>query len=129
MTSETPGRSGGLAGDLRRIVDEALELVRIRVALLGVELQEEKIHLAGSLMLALVAAFWGLLGLLMLSLAVILLVPDLWRPAGAALLAMMDLLGAWLVWRRVERRLRDRRPFAATQAQLERDRECLAWMK
>jgi len=58
-------RSPGLLGSLRHLLDSGLQLLQVRLALLGNELEEQKLRLAQALML-------GALGALLLALAAVL---------------------------------------------------------
>ncbi|WP_158218891.1 phage holin family protein [Roseateles aquatilis] len=114
-----------LADRLRRIAERALELARVRLELLGVELQAELLRLFGALTALLLALLLGVAALLMLVFAALLWVPDEWRaPLGAALGAAF-LLGAGLCWRWARLQLTAGRPFAASVAELARDRRAL----
>jgi uncharacterized membrane protein YqjE len=123
--SEDEGKAGnGLGASLRRLLDHALELFQLRLALLGTELEAEKLRLFGALLGALLALLFGGMALALFSLAIVLLSPDAWRWLAALLLGLAYLgLGAWL-WQRARARLAAPGGlFAGSVAELARDRD------
>ncbi|WP_431048773.1 phage holin family protein [Roseateles sp. L2-2] len=118
-------RDPGLTERLRRVADRALELARVRLELLGVELQSELLRLFGALTALLLALLLGVAALLMLVFAALLWVPDVWRaPVGAGLGAAF-LIGAAGCWFWAKQQLATGKPFAASVAELARDRRAL----
>jgi uncharacterized membrane protein YqjE len=118
-------RDPGLTERLRRVADRALELARVRLELLGVELQAELLRLLGALTALLLALLLGVAALLMLVFAALLWVPDVWRaPVGAGLGAAF-LVGAAGCWFWAKQQLAAGKPFAASVAELARDRRAL----
>ena len=118
-----PGENAGLFGQLQQSLGSVIELVRVRLALLGTELGLEKQRLAAGL-------FWGAAAFMSLTVAavlfcgfVILLLWDGYRLAAVGVLALL-FLGAGLYLLQVaQRRLgAGSNLFSASLAELERDR-------
>lgn len=118
-----PGENAGLFGQLQQSLGSVIELVRVRLALLGTELGLEKQRLA-------VGLFWGAAAFMSLTVAavlfcgfVILLLWDSYRLAAVGVLALL-FLGAGLYLLQVaQRRLGSgSNLFSASLAELERDR-------
>lgn len=111
----------GLAEHLRRAAERALALARVRLELLGVELQAELLRLFAALSALLLALLLGAAALLMLCFALLLWAPPSWQaPLGLAM-ATLFLLGAGLSWRWARQRLAQGQPFAASLSELARD--------
>lgn len=123
---EGKGGGSGVGASLRRLLDHALELFQVRLALLGTELEAEKLRLFEALLGSLLALLFGGMALALLSLAVVLLCPDAWRWLAALGLGLVYLgLGAWL-WQRARARLAAPGGlFAGSVAELARDRDGL----
>lgn len=115
----------GLADSLKRALERTLELARVRLELLGVELQAELLRLFAALSALLLALLLGAASLLMLGFAALLWVPVEWRaPVGLGLGLALAAGAAWSwIWAR--RRLAEGQPFAASVAELARDRRAL----
>jgi len=110
-----------LADRLRRMAARTLALARVRLELLGVELQAQLLRLFAALTGLLLALLLGVASLLMLVFSALLWVPDAWRaPLGLAL-GLALLLGAVLCWQWARRQLAEGDPFGATLAELARD--------
>jgi len=114
------------ATPFRRILVSGLSLLRNRIELATVELNEEKLRLLEVLLLGAVAVFMGMLALLTLTAMVVVL---LWamRPwplvVFSALYTGLTVTACLLA----KRRIRQWPPsFSATMAELEKDRECLS---
>ncbi|WP_395055762.1 phage holin family protein [Polaromonas sp.] len=124
-TSET-GTPPRLLASLRQLALTALAMAHTRLALAGVELEEELQRLVGLLMSLLGLLVFGLVGVLTATLLVVLAVDADQRVTVLACFAVGYLgLAAWFVWR-VQRMLATRPPFLqATLAEMERDREAL----
>ena len=127
MSQNEPGAKpapAGLLEALRRLVDHGLELLQLRLSLLGTELEAEKLRLFGALLGALMALLFGGMALGLLSLAVVLLCHDAWRWLAALLLGVLYLGLAWGLWNRAQARLSAPGGlFAASLAELKRDRQ------
>ncbi len=123
---DAPGARAGLFGSLKRSAAALIGLLHARVQLLGTELREEQQRLLG-------AAALGILGLLLLQAGVLfvgLLAVALWgeerRVLALAVVAAVFVAGGGLAIGLARRRLqRDASPFAASLAELERDRDAL----
>ncbi|UXH77825.1 phage holin family protein [Roseateles amylovorans] len=115
----------GLADRLRRVVERTLELARVRLELLGVELQAELLRLFAALTGLLLALLLGATALLMLLFAALMWVPDAWRAPLGLGLGVLCLLAALLSWRWARQQLSQGMPFAASVAELNRDRRAL----
>lgn len=119
MTEEH--RSAGLMGGASRLAGTALEAVRTRIELLGLELAEERARLIRLLM-------WGAIALLMLALgllsALVLLALSFWEQRLWVLgcLTLVLLAGGALIVARVLREARTRpHPFQSSVTELAED--------
>lgn len=118
-----PGENAGLFGQLQQSLGTVIELLRVRLALLGTELGLEKQRLA-------VGLFWGACALLSLTVAavlfcgfVILLLWDGYRLAAVGVLALLFGGGGLLLLQTARRQLGGESGlFSASLAELERDR-------
>lgn len=118
-----PGENAGLFGQLQQSLGTGIELVRVRLALLGTELGLEKQRLAAGL-------FWGAVAFMSLTVAavlfcgfVILLLWDGYRLAAVGVLALLFLgCGVWLLQLAQRRLGSGSNLFSASLAELERDR-------
>jgi uncharacterized membrane protein YqjE len=118
------GANTGLFGQFQQSLGTVIELVRLRLALLGTELGLEKQRLATGL-------FWGACAFLSLTVAivllcgfVILLLWDGYRLAAVGVLALLFLAGGWLLLKAAQRRLSaETNLFSVSLAELERDRD------
>jgi len=120
-----PQAPGGLAG-LRRLGAQMLELLQLRVELLSTELEAEKLRLFAALTQGLLALLLAAAALGMLSLCLLLLVPETWRWFSALLLGLLYAGLGWWCWRRAVLSLsQPGGVFAGTAAELARDREAL----
>ncbi len=123
---DAPAGRGREAGPLRSLLSSALGLLQSHVELAGVELQEEKERLRQAAAVGVLAVIGLGMGLLMFS---ALLVVAFWDSHRLLVLGLLTLgylaigIGAVAFMRR---RLSDQpQPFAATLAELEKDRERL----
>jgi uncharacterized membrane protein YqjE len=125
MTGDSPPPSG-IVESLRALGDGLLAAVQDRLALLALEVQEEKLRLIRGVVWAGAAAGCALMLLIVLSLALVCRFWDTARLpvlAGLAVFYAAALAAAWL---RARRHLgRTSRPFAATREEIARDRACL----
>ena len=125
MSESTPAPSG-IIGSLRTLGDGLLASVQDRVALLGLELEEEKLRLIQAF------AWIGaaiVVGAMVLAFASLTLVFIFWHTARIAVFASLAgfyLLLLALILNYV-RQILTRRPrvFAASLAEIEADRKCL----
>jgi uncharacterized membrane protein YqjE len=126
MNPSEPSSPPRLLASLRQLALTALAMAHTRLALAGVELEEELQRLVGLLLSLLGLLVFGLVGLLVLTLTVVLAVDAAQRVTVLACFAAAYLgLAGWFVWR-VQHMLATRPPFLqATLAEMERDREAL----
>lgn len=117
-----PVKEAGLFASLRRLLSTALEMVQVRLDLLGTEVELEKRRLFDGML-------WGAIGLLVLGVGIvlscgfiILLFWDSYRLAAVGVLALLCLGGSIVLMREARRRLRNPSAiFSASMAELERD--------
>ena len=113
----------GLFASAGRLLGTALEMVQVRLELLGTEIESEKRRLFDTLLQAIVGLQLLSVGLLLGCGFLILLVSDSYRLAALGCLALL-LLGAGLLLLQSARQ-RSRNPkgmFSASATELERDR-------
>lgn len=116
----------GLLGAIRHLSATLLETARVRLALLGNELEFEKLRLTRSLMAAALALLFIAAALVMLSLLAVLLAGDAYRLWVLAVLALIYLGAGLLLLRRAGAGLKHAGgPFASSLAELERDTHAL----
>lgn len=115
-----------LLASLRQLALTALAMAHTRLALAGVELEEELQRLLGLMLSLLGLLVFGLVGVLTVTCMVVLAVDAAQRVLVLACFSAVYLgLAGWLVWR-VQRMLAARPPFLqATLAEMERDRDAL----
>jgi len=124
--SDQEAAPAGLLAALQRLGTHGLELLQLRLSLLGTELEAEKLRLTQALLRMLVVVLMLGAGLLMLSVTVLLICPEAWRWLAALLLACGFGLGAWLLWRRVQAEMSAPGGlFATSLAELQRDRDAM----
>lgn len=122
----TDSESPGLRSSLRRLGVTALGALHTRLALAGIEIEEEIQRLVGLMMMAMAALLLAALGLLVLSFLVVALLWDSYRVASFVGLAVLYLGLAAVLALRLLQTLRTRPPvLQATLAELEKDREAL----
>jgi uncharacterized membrane protein YqjE len=117
------GENAGLFGQLQQSLGTAIELLRVRLALLGTELGLEKQRLTAGL-------FWGAAAFMSLTVAavlfcgfVILLLWDGYRLAAVGVLALLFLGCGVFLLQVAQRRLgAESNLFSTSLAELERDR-------
>lgn len=122
--AEPEGSNPRLWTSLRRLTATLAGIVRNRVELFVVELQEERYRLVELLLLAGAAIVLGVLSLVLFSGVVILIFPPHYRVYVAGGLALLYALGVFLIVRQIRSRLQDE-PFTETVAQVKKDWECL----
>jgi len=131
MNTPLPERPDGgqpprLFASLRQLGLTALAMAHTRMALAGVELEEELQRLIGLLLSLLGLLVFGLVGVLMVTLMVVLAVDPAQRVAVLAFFAAVYLVLAGWFWWRVQRTLATRPPFLqATLAEMAQDRDAL----
>ena len=115
---------GGLIADARGIAAVGLRMVRTRLELAGIELQEEKARIARQALAASATIFLALIGTLLALSWLVLALPEAYRHAalgtlGIAFLAAAGACAGWLV------RGEPRPVFEATLRHLARDEAAL----
>ena len=128
MTAGTPPRSRrDLRGAAGRLATALFEFGRTRVELAAVEFEEARARATDNLVLILVAAAAFAFALLAASMLVVVLFWDTYRIAALCGMTIVYLLiGIFALWRLAAHKKSDPPPFAATLAELERDRAFLA---
>ena len=128
MTDGTPpGARRGLRVAVAQFAAALLGFGRTRLELAAVEFEEARARAAERLVLVLVAGLCFALAVLVASMLVVALFWDTHRIAAlCAVMIVYALLGLVALWRIAEQRKTETPAFAATLAELERDREWLA---
>ena len=128
MTDGTPPRvRRGLKGAAADLAAALIGLGRTRLELAAVEFEEARARTTQNLALVMVAAVCFAFALLAASLLVVVLFWDTHRIAAlCGVTVVYALVGLLAVWRLAERRKPHAPAFAATLAELERDRAWLA---
>jgi uncharacterized membrane protein YqjE len=122
-----PGSRRGLRAAAAQFAAALLGLGRTRLELAAVEFEEARARAAESLVLALVAGICFAFAVLAASLLVVVVFWDTHRIAALCGMAIVYvLLGLVALWRLAVHRKTAAPPFAATLAELERDRTWLA---
>ena len=118
-----------LIPSLRQLISTAVGLAHTRVALAGVELEEEIQRLLGAAGLALVAAVLVLLALIVGTFAIVFAAPPDYRVATMIAITVIYLVIAALLAMRLRSIFHLRPPiFGATFAELEKDKETWSHM-
>lgn len=116
----------GLFDSLRRLLHTTVELAGVRLELLVADLELEKLRLVAALLRALLGLLLIGLGLVLATGFVLLLLWDHYRLGAVAGLALLFLLGGWLLLRAARQRLlQGDALLAGTRAELQRDRDAL----
>ena len=127
MTDGTPGRArGGLRGALGNLGASVLGLMRTRLELAAIELDQERERAIEALILVHVAVLSFAFALLAASTLVVIWFWDSYRIAALSSMTIAYLvIGLVALWRFTRPRQPDDRPLAGTLSELERDR---AWL-
>ena len=126
MDTAAPVEAAAPHASVRRLAATLLGLARTRAQLAIVELREEGARRKDQLVMALAAALFLALALLCASLLVVVFFWDTHRIAAlAAVTAAYAGIGAWALAAFVRMDAAAPQPFAATLAELDRDREML----
>ena len=124
-TDESASPSSRLAS-LRRSAALAIEMLQLRLELLATDLEIEKLRLIAALTRIFSAILLGLMGLGLLLAGLLMVLPEAWRWPVALGSGLLCLVAAWALARRAAQGLSEGGgPFAATRAELQRDREAL----
>ena len=128
MSDATPGGSSrGLRGALLQLGTALLGLAHTRIELAAVEFDEARERAAARLILVLVAAGSFAFAVLAASALVVVWFWDTYRIAALCGVVLAYLVvGSVALWRLAVRKRSERPPFAATLAELERDRAFVA---
>ena len=129
MSDAADRNQGGetLRGALARMADALLGLARTRFELASIEYTEEKARITQHLVLLLLGLGCLLFALLFVAILVIVFFWDSYRfPAIIGVILFFAALGAALLWRCTELSRGAPLPFAATVAEIEKDRAALA---
>jgi uncharacterized membrane protein YqjE len=115
-------RSGGLGSALSQLAANAIALIRTRIELVGVELQETTGHVKELLILAICGALLAIFTLLFASLFVIVYFWDSYPLEVVGGVALFYLVLTVAVFVRLRQRVRRRpTPFAATLTEFQND--------
>lgn len=125
MSSEAV-RATGLLGAAGSLLENALELVKNRFQLLGVELQEEKYRLVQLVIWLAAVVFAAMMTLTFVSLAVVY---AFWATARLQVLIALSVFYAVsfcvVAWQFRRFLTTQPKPFSATLTELEKDAECI----
>jgi uncharacterized membrane protein YqjE len=118
---------GGLFDSLHRLVDTAVEILQVRLQLLGSELEQEKLRLIEAMVQAAIGLVMVALSLVLALGFVVLLFWEGYRlPAIGVLTLLFAGGGAWLLRTALNKaRGPEGGPFALSLSELRRDREGL----
>ena len=129
-TDDSASRNAGgetLRGALARMANAVLGLARTRLELAAVEYTEERGRIAGQLALLLAGIGCLMFALFFVAAGVIVYFWDTHRFAAIlGVIVVFAAAGAGLLWRRAEVSRTSPVPFAATVAEIEKDRAALA---
>ena len=116
----------GLVGSLRNLGASVLALMRTRIELFATELAEEKERRKEMLVLAVIAALFLALGLLLVAFLVVVIFWDSYRLIAIGGVTLLYLgIGAWALLKLRHKVRVSPPPFAATLAEFEQDMELL----
>lgn len=120
---DEPPQASGLSGATARLTASLLALARARAELAAVEFAEERARLQQQLVLLITGMVALLFAAFFVAVWVIVYFWDTYRlTAVAGVVLTFALAGAIVLWRRAESARAAPAPFAATLAELERDR-------
>jgi uncharacterized membrane protein YqjE len=124
--SDAAGGGTTLRGALARLADALVGLARTRLELVTIEYTEERARVTQQLALLLAGIGCVLFALLFAAAAVVIYFWDTYRfIAILGVIAFFVVAGALLLWRRAEIAQTAPTPFAATVAELDKDRAAL----
>ena len=124
--AEPEARTAGFFESLRKVGEAALALLQGRLEILSIELQEEKQRILQHSLWLCVALSILIMGVVLAALALAAAAYTLWGVLGLIVLALVVLLaGAISVWLVVRHLKSGPIPFATTLDELKKDRECL----
>ena len=118
--------TGGLFASVRQLVATALEMVQVRIELIGTELEFEKRRLFDGFLCAAIAMVFLIVGVLLLCGTIIWMFSQGYRLAAMGGMALLCLGVAGIFLMQARKRLRSPLGmFYASTSELERDREGL----
>lgn len=112
-------------GSLRSMADVGLSLLQNRLELLSLEIKEEANRFVCLLLLALFAVVLALFTLILGTAAVIYALSPEHRLIGLIIAAAVFGLSALVLFAKLNRKMKDHKPFAQSIAELKKDRERL----
>lgn len=125
MSSGEPEHKG-LFASLRALGDSLVTAIQTRLELLSVELQEEKWRLVELLVLTAAAIFFGIVSVVVVTIAIVMMVSPEARPYVLVGFSVLYMLATIASMRGIRDRLKNRPlPFSGTIAELKKDGECL----
>ncbi len=115
------------SGAAGRYSDIAFKTLQDRLELLALELREAKIHFIQALLLVCIGVVFALLSLGLIVTAGLYILPSEWQLVGLAVLALVSMLAAIIIFIVLYRRL-GRKPlaFAQSLAELKKDAACFS---
>jgi uncharacterized membrane protein YqjE len=121
-----PDRKLGIISSLRKLARTGVAILENRIALLTVELEEEKLRMLGLLLWVAGAILAATLAILLVSLTVVFLFPETARVYVLAAFSLVYLTAAWWAFTTLRNRIKNGPPpFQETLAQLRKDRSWL----
>lgn len=118
-----------LVPSLRALVSTGASLLHTRLALAGIELEEEMQRFISAAVLGVVSLVFALLALIVGTFTIVAAVPEEHRVLGMVIITVVYLLIAVVAILRVKAIFTNRPPiFSATLAELEKDKETLSQM-
>ena len=119
-------RPGGLFDSVKALAANLLAVAHTRLELFSVDLEEEWVHVSSILTWSLAAMFCAGIGIVFTTLFLVFALWDTHPLLALGIPAVLFLLVAALAWRVVMAKVRAKpRPFAASVAELAKDREHL----
>lgn len=126
MSEQTPGERKGLFESLTAFAATLVAVVRTRLDLLSLDLEEERAHLSAQLVLALTALFCLGVGVVLTTILLVVVFWDTHRLLVLGTLAGLFLAAGAAAWGYAVHKARTKpRPFAASLAELSKDRQRL----
>lgn len=121
---ESP-KPDGWVGNILKLAATFLAVLQNRIDLVAIEASEEKFRIVEALFLGVAFFFLALLGMLVVTMAVLFLVDPSWRPYVLALFALIYLGSAAAVMVALNNRVKNwPTPFSATIEEFKKDLEC-----
>lgn len=121
---ETPPEEGGVASTVARLFQRLRDSAEVRIELFLLELNEERIRLVDTLLLAGIAIVLVLMTLVMLTLTVVVLFGEDHRMLVLAVMTVVYAVAAAVVILKLRSRLQRWESFAATMEEFKKDSAC-----